>query len=304
MQPVPAAVQAEVRNAVWAAFHYRDDLKSLMLGAGVPPAIYNRYDQTDVAKVKIARQVLDELQQLGPAGWAIQRKTVVELCGMRRPGNGVADIKMGSAALDELRRVAAAEGVIVDTERAAIDERKARADRVQRQIDERRRRMQELSDRFGDLAKDKERTAAQIQRRGYELESLLVGLFKAHDLDYTGSRRTEHEQVDGSFFSRGFTYLVEARWRKHAPTIGDLADFKFKVDGKLESTRGLFISMAGFDDTLDHFAAHSGTRNNIIYMSGYDLALIFEGHVGLEDALLKKIDAAESRGEYRVDLAE
>ena len=66
----------------------------------------------------------------------------------------------------------------------------------------------------------------------------------------------------GSFHFRGFTYLVEARWRGQPPTTGDLADFKVKVDGKLESTRGLFISIIGFnDEILAHFANVSGKRN-------------------------------------------
>jgi hypothetical protein len=103
----------------------------------------------------------------------------------------------------------------------------------------------------------------------------------------------------------GFTCLVEARWRQDQPTIGDLADFKFKVDGKTDSTRGLFISIAGFDgEVLDHFAGNSGTRRNVIYMTGHDLALIFGGHIGLVDALLMKINAAESRGEYLIDITQ
>jgi hypothetical protein len=61
-----------------------------------------------------------------------------------------------------------------------------------------------------------------------------AGGFRANDIDYEGSWRIPHEQVDGSLFCRGFTYMVEARWRQHKPTINDLADFKFKVDG----TRG------------------------------------------------------------------
>jgi hypothetical protein len=105
-QPLPHAVRAEVQNVVWAAFYYRDDFKSLMLGAGVPAAIYNRYDDPGTAKVKIARAVLDELQELGPPGWRIQRKIAAELCAMRRPANGVADVKAGMAALDQLRRAA------------------------------------------------------------------------------------------------------------------------------------------------------------------------------------------------------
>lgn len=302
-QPLPHAVRAEVHNVVWAAFHYRDDFKSLMLGAGVPVAIYNRYDDPDIAKVKIARAVLDELQELGAPGWRIQRKIATELCAMRRPANGVVDVKAGIAALDQLRRAAEAANIIVDTEQAAIDERKARAARQQKQAEDRRALLDDLSDRFAELAKEKPRTPAQLQARGYELEKLLIDLFKANDIDYLGSRRTPHEQVDGSFFVHGFTYLVEARWRQDKPTTGDLADFKFKVDGKIDSTRGLFISMAGFDDeVLEHFAKNSGTRRNVIYMTGHDLALIFGGHVGLVDALLVKINAAESRGEYLIDL--
>ncbi len=216
---------------------------------------------------------------------------------MCRPANGVADVKAGIAAIDQLRRAAEAANIIVDTEQAAIDERKARGARQQKQAEDRRALLGDLSDRFADLAKEKPRMPAELQARGYELEKLLVDLFKANDIDYLGSRRTPHEQVDGSFFFHGFTYLVEARWRQDKPTTGDLADFKFKVDGKIDSTRGLFISIAGFDDeVLEHFANNSGTRRNVMYMTGHDLALIFGGHVGLVDALLVKINAAESRG--------
>lgn len=97
---------------------------------------------------------------------------------------------------------------------------------------------------------------------------------------------------------------MEARWRSQPPTIGDLADFKVKVDGKLESTRGLYISMIGFnDEVLQHFANVSGKRN-VDYVTGQDLAPIFEGRIGLVDALIKKIDAAEKRGHYLIDLSQ
>jgi hypothetical protein len=45
---------------------------------------------------------------------------------------------------------------------------------------------------------------------------------------------------------------------------------------------------------LAHFANSSGTR--------HDVALIFGGPVGLVDALLVKINAAESRGDCLIDL--
>lgn len=42
-QTLSAAVRAEVLTVCRTAFYYRDDLKSLMLTAGVPAAVYNRY---------------------------------------------------------------------------------------------------------------------------------------------------------------------------------------------------------------------------------------------------------------------
>jgi hypothetical protein len=302
-QPLSTAVRAEVLTVCRTAFYYRDDLKSLMLGAGVPAAVYNRYDHPEIAKVRIARSVLDELHELGPPGWAVQRRIVVELCGMQRPANGVEDIVAGRDALAALRRVVTQEGIVVDTEQAAIKDRAARAAKRQQQINEHHQMMHQLTARFTALAKSQPRTGAERQARGYELESLLADLFRAHDLDYTGSTRQPREQVDGSFHFRGFTYLVEARWRSQPPTIDDLAGFKVKVDGKLESTWGLFISIIGFnEEVLQHFTSNSG-RRNVIYMTGQDLALIFGGYIGLVDALLKKIDAAEKQGHYLIDLS-
>ncbi|MFF0532940.1 hypothetical protein ACFYT3_31795 [Nocardia amikacinitolerans] len=303
LKPLSTAVLTEVLKVVQQAFHYRGDFKSLLLNAGVPSPIYSRYDTADNAKVKIARFVLDELRELGETGWRIQHKIVAELCAMDRPANDVADPKAGKAALAQLRRVATESGIVVDSEQATIDARRAREERRQKQIQQRRATLGELSRQFTELHATKDRTHAELQARGYALEKLLRGLFQANDLDYEPSRQNDGEQVDGSFFFRGFTYLVEARWVKDKPTPAQLADFKLKVDGKLESTRGLYVSMAGFEeDVLDRFVSRSLGRPNIIFMSGLDLALIFGGTVELVDALLAKINAAESRGKFQYDL--
>lgn len=303
LKPLSTAVRTEVLAAVRAALYWRSDFKSLMLGAGVPVAVYNRYDDIDTPKVKIARHVLDELHELGEQGWRIQHKIVAELCAMKRPGNNVEDVAAGRAALTQLRQVATESGVVIDIEQAGIQARRTRETQRQQRIEERRAILGGLSDRFKELSVPRDRSQAELQARGYALEKLLRELFQANDIDYAPSRCNPHEQVDGSFFFRGFTYLVEARWVQEKPTLSQLADFKRKVDGKLDSTRGMYVSMVGFDDAiLDRFASTMPTRNNIIYMSGMDLALIFEGRVELIDALLKKIDAAESRGQFRFDL--
>jgi hypothetical protein len=136
--------------------------------------------------------------------------------------------------------------------------------------------------------------------RGYDLERLLADLFRHHDLEYRPSYRIKGEQIDGAFHFRGFTYITEARWRTVAPDFGDLADFKAKVDRKMDGTRGMFVSMAGFDvDVVRHLTnIVRGTRNNIIFVAGEEIARIFEGNVGLVDLLTTKIDAAEQEGDY------
>ncbi|QNJ96564.1 hypothetical protein HZU40_34130 (plasmid) [Mycolicibacterium fluoranthenivorans] len=47
---------------------------------------------------------------------------------------------------------------------------------------------------------------------------------------------------------------------------------------------------------LTHFANSSGIHRSV------NLAPIFGGHVGLVDAVLVKTNAAESRGDYLIDL--
>lgn len=207
------------------------------------------------------------------------------------------DQAKGRAALADLKREATAHQILVDPEKAAAIQRRARADQQLRAQQLRRERLIGLTTRFFELLRLHPRTPAERQQRGYALETLLGDLFEAYDIEYRRPYRAAHEQLDGSFHYRGFTYIVEAKWQNHAPTFDDLA--KFKVDGKLDSTRGLFVAMTGFDEnTLSHlFNVARGSRNNLILADAQDLITIFEGRLALTDALTAKIDAAEQEGQ-------
>jgi len=88
------------------------------------------------------------------------------------------------------------------------------------------------------------------------------GLFKLHDIPYQPPyRKGTVEETDGFFTFRGFDYLLEARWRKTQPPIGDLRAFSGKVKAKIESTRGLFLSIPGFRKEVVDEAA---TLSNLI----------------------------------------
>lgn len=78
-----------------------------------------------------------------------------------------------------------------------------------------------------------------------------------------------------------------------------------KVDGKLESTRGVFVSMAGFDEAVVAYFMDMarGTRNNLLLIDGQDIALVCQGHLSLQDALDYKFQAASQEGRWWTPLA-
>jgi hypothetical protein len=114
------------------------------------------------------------------------------------------------------------------------------------------------------------------------------------EIEYRKSFRTETQQIDGHFNFQGFDYLVEAKWRRDQPTEQELGAFKHKVDGKLESTRGLFVSIPGF--RAEVVAQFNGRGPNLILMDGCDLIHILEGRIDLRDAIRKKVERAAQEG--------
>lgn len=298
IEPLPPTVLSAAVRVCRDALHWRDDLRAIFLAAGVPSSLYAKYDDPTNSKVKIARYVLSDLQTRGQPGFLIQRKIVEELCRMTKPLPDAPDQPAGKLALADLKREATATQILVDPEKAAADARRATSQRKVAATQQRRAKIGELRASFVELSQLKPTTDAERQGRGYKLERLLADLFRVHDLEYRPSYKADGEQIDGSFHFRGFTYLTEAKWRSEPPTAGDILTFKAKVDGKIDSTRGVFVSMAGYDDhVLEHVIKTArGSRNNIILFNGHDVTLLFEGIVGLVDGLTAKVDAAEQEG--------
>ncbi len=298
VEPVPIAAQLAAITVCRDAFHWRDDIRAIFVSAGVPRAVYDKYDDLGVSKAKIARYLFDDLQAAGESGVTTQRKIIDELCRMTKPHPDAPDQKAGIVALALLKDEANKAHLLVNPERAASDARRASNERRARAVQDRRATLGSLRDTFLKLNRMQPRSDAEQQRRGYDFERLLADLFRVYDLEYRPSYRLKGEQIDGAFHFRGFTYLVETRWRTDVPDFGDLVDFKAKVDGKIDSTRGIFVSMAGFDQAVvDHVVRIArGTKNNIILFDGRDISLLFEGSIGLVDVLTAKVDAAEQEG--------
>jgi hypothetical protein len=228
-----------------------------------------------------ARKVLTELGET-ESGCILQRKILTALCQLRNVPDDKAPDR--GAALDALRTLKVA--------REELDKgmtKKHLAEEQNRLVHERAAKLEDLRKSFNSAVASPDRQGA-----GYSLEDLLRDLFALFEIEYRKPFRTETQQIDGHFNFQGFDYLVEAKWRQDQPTEQELGAFKHKIDSKLESTRGFFVSIPGFRSQV--VSQFNGRGSNLILMDGFDLVHILEGRVDLRDGLKKKIEKAAQEG--------
>jgi hypothetical protein len=294
---LPPDVKSSLIEVCGRCFWYKQPLFDMFARAGIPEDAYLKYEHE--AKFKIARLLLGDLEAVGEDGYLLQKRLLTELCKLRDvPDRDVPDRDAGLDALRRLKESARAHDLVIEEEKAAGKRRAADADQLVQRARERDRRLGELNAAFSAMA-----ASSNVQGRGYGLEDLLKELFALYEIRYRKSYRADGEQIDGFFAFGGFDYLVEARWRKEKPSLQDLLAFKGKVDRKIESTRGMVISILGFDDDVVRRLREAGSAN-LILVDGYDLTLILECRVSLIDGLQAKIERAAQEGNIYYPLAQ
>lgn len=293
---LPADVKNALIDVCGRCFWYKQPLFDMFARAGIPEDAYLQFEHEP--KYKIARQLVSHLEGIGDDGFLLQRRLLTELCRLRNlPDSEVPDKDAGLEALRALKRVVQSSDLEIEVEQAAGARRATDASQQVQSARERDRRLNELRTVFLQLTANENR-----QERGYGLEDLLKELFALSEIRYRKSYKADGEQIDGFFNFVGFDYLVEARWRQDKPSLPDLTAFKGKVDRKIESTRGVIVSMQGFDDESVRRLREAGPAN-IVLIDGYDLSLILEARVSLIDALQAKIDKAAQEGVVYFSLA-
>lgn len=132
------------------------------------------------------------------------------------------------------------------------------------------------------------------QERGYKFESFLNELFAFNGMEPKRPFRNRGEQIDGSFVHRHEIFLLEAKWQTAEIAVRELYAFASKVETKAAWARGLFISESGFTEE-GLFRFRQGKPTSIICMNGYDLYLLLEHRLKLEEVMdLKKRHAVET----------
>jgi hypothetical protein len=293
LESLPYDIHEAMVQCFGKCFYYKDKVAAFMRSSGVPRVLVDKY--RNEFKFVWAKKVLSELGET-EEGQVIQRRILTELCRLRDvPDPNVPDRDAALDALRNLKRLAVEHDLGVGGTKESATRRHEVLMGKQKLVAERAGKLQDLHRKFCDGVKDSDR-----QRAGYSLEDLLKELFAQFEIDFRKSYKTQTEQIDGHLNFEGFDYLLEARWRSDLPTVQEIGGFKVKVDRKLESTRGLFVSIQGFRPEV--VAAFEGQGCNIIFVNGEDLVYILEGAIDLRDGLKFKIEKAAQEGRCFVAL--
>lgn len=294
MSAVPHSVFEAAVRVAGEALYWRRSVRRILRTSGVSEAAVRRYEH--VSKYQIIRGVWGELDAAGSRGLKVQKNIVAALANLDAP-EAHADQRAGQEALDNLRRLSQAHGLLVDPDEQARKTRRDEAARRAEERDEREKRLTALAATFATLHRE-----TNTQARGYAFERLLAELFRMYELEFAGSYKTDVDQVDGAVQFEAFTYLLEARWRSKPAVESDLSQLTSKVRRRIESTRGIFVSMAGFRSEVTQLYRLSHEQR-LVLIDGQDLALILEGRIELPDALRAKVEAASVDGEPYLQLS-
>ena len=288
----------EIMDAMIQCFgrsvHYKDTVETFLISAGVDRNTARKY--RNEPKFVWARKLLSDLSNTED-GIIIHRRILTELCKLRNlPDKDVPDRDAGFSALRKLKKLALEHDLFIEEKKKEEKKWKSLAEERLKIIKERAKKLDILHKKFSEALRNQNR-----QQAGYSLENLVKELFAIFEIEYRKPYRTKTEQVDGHFKFEGFDYLVEARWRKDQPTEQEIGGFRHKVNIKLKSTRGIFISINGFkEEVINKFC---GYEANIIFISGEDLVYILEGRIDLHDALRLKIKKAAQEGKVYFPLS-
>ncbi|MBB1554000.1 restriction endonuclease [Candidatus Gracilibacteria bacterium] len=125
------------------------------------------------------------------------------------------------------------------------------------------------------------------QKRGFWLEKIFFDLMEIENIEHKRPYRTHYEQIDGSLKFDSFTYLFEAKWEENAIAQKDISIFDGKIQGKAQSTRGIFLSISGFEDSAVCWAQNKDSPR-LIFIDGSEFSAILQGYKTMYELLYEK----------------
>ncbi|MFJ2196357.1 restriction endonuclease [Streptomyces violaceusniger] len=108
------------------------------------------------------------------------------------------------------------------------------------------------------------------QHRGRLFERLLHELLETSDLKPRRNQRPKGEETDGSFIHEGRSFILESKWLASPVSESQILAFRGTVEGKLEGTLGVFVSMSGYSPDAV-MALQKGKSLNVLLFDRSDV---------------------------------
>jgi restriction endonuclease Mrr len=278
-------------------FWYWNSFYSFLYSCGVSRNIQNKYPKESYNKYQVMRNVLDQLEETNKI--EIINNIISNLYRLKNAVDRDAlDEKKAKKLLSEFREIVGNDPIETEIKRREKEKIHKKYKSTVDGNELKRKKLEEINSLFNSLTTT---TELSPQQRGYKLENLFCDLLQHSELEYSRPYKTvDGEQIDGHFRYEKFDYLIESKWEKETIKQKDLSIFDGKIRGKVQSTRGLFLSASGFDN--NGVMKFSGDSPRIILMTGEDLAIILSGRVLFHDAMKAKIEAIVRHGDINYPL--
>ena len=296
MSRIPFEVKEAAIEVVSECFYLHDKVKSLFVANGLDAEMYERYRPVG-SKPKYTRAILERLEQLGNPGLTIAWRIIHALAKLPGSMDRVErNDAVAKASIAKLRALLTDRSATeLDDDVAAESRRRVGRQKLEESAN-RHRKLEELRLEFLQL-----QGSTDVQARGYRFQDMLREFFIASEVPYEKPIRIPGQEIDGEFAFGGRRFLVEARWRVDPTDWGQLCHFKAKVDSKLESTLGLYVSMQGYAPSAVN-QLHMQHPRSLLLIDGMSVSYLFSQAISLDDALRKVHDAAVRQGELFVDI--
>jgi hypothetical protein len=281
-----------MKDAAVKVFWTRSDLRSMLTIAGVDQTLINAQDW-ERYKYHILSPIIDTLNcnenGIGPLRRILHEILRYKKCDhLLRFNDGKKLKREAENALEHLRALVKEHDVAKVTEEEEREARRLRTEEAKKErvFQEKRAALhRQYMELFGE---------GDEHQRGYSLEKLLNQLFELFELAPHAPFKRHGEQIDGAFVLDREHFLLEAKWQKKQPNLGDLRDLDGAVSSSLDNTLGLFVSVHGFASQA--VAGYiQGNRPRIICMDGGDLMLVVDGRIDLPELLFRKKEIAAQR---------
>lgn len=277
-------VKQKIIELSWACFWYWQSLYSFLDSCWIPKSWCSNFDNT-LTKYALMRNILNNIEEKNM--FDLYHNIISWFYGLTWPiDKDKLDIKKAKILLNEFKELVWKDPIEEEINRQKFEEKlKQDKENIMKKINF-NKTIEWLKQEFYNLASNSE-TNITNQKRWFELEKIIIEIIRINELEHHKSYKTiSWEQIDWYLKFDWFDYLIESKREEDQIKQKDLSIFDWKIKGKAQSTRWIFISISWFDKSA--IMKFSSDNPRIILFDWEDIVSILEWYYNFCDILKMK----------------